>query len=92
MNIEEFVRETMSQIKNNIDEKNHQEVKSGDIYLSSPVEFDLAVVVVSTDNSSSKISGGGNIKIASVDSEKTDSFETQSKTTSRIKFSMSIVG
>ena len=90
MNIEEFVKTTIKQIKANL-VRTPGGLKSGDTYIKEPVEFDLAVTVIEGDSNEDIIKGGGNIKIASVGGESTNKMETRNETVSRVKFSIHIV-
>lgn len=91
MDIEDFVKKTIEQVKANITKCENGGYRSGDTYMDSPVEFDLAVVVTESDTEEDKIKGGGNIKVLSANGEASKSTETKNETTSRIKFAIHIV-
>lgn len=90
MNIEEFVKTTIDQIKANLSLTSGGP-KSGDTYMHEPVEFDLAVTVTENDSKEDKKNGGGNIKIASISGESMNKTEIRNETVSRVKFSIHIV-
>ena len=89
MNIEEFVKTTIEQIKANL-KRTPGGLKSGDTYIKEPVEFDLAVTVAENNSEEDAIKGGGNIKIASIDSESKNKIESKNETVSRVRFSIHI--
>ncbi|MBQ8156727.1 hypothetical protein IJ101_03005 [Candidatus Saccharibacteria bacterium] len=89
MNIEEFVKTTIEQIKANL-EITPGGPKSGDTYIKEPVEFDLAVTVAENNSKEDAIKGGGNIKIASIDSESNNRKESKNEMVSRVRFSIHI--
>ena len=90
MNIEEFVRTTIEQIKANLI-MSPGGPKSGNTYINEPVDFDLAVVVSKEDSNENKIKGGGNIKIASLDGETSSKTGIKNEMVSRVRFSIHIV-
>ena len=90
MDIEEFIKTTIEQIKASL-KISPGGPKSGDTYIREPVEFDLAVTVTENDSREGKKKGSGNIKIASVGGESMNKTETRNETISRVKFSIHIV-
>jgi hypothetical protein len=92
MNIEEFVKTTINQVRANLVKTSPiGGLRSGDTYIKEPVEFDLAVVVSIEDSKENKIKGSGNIKIASVDGETSSRTGAKNETVSRVRFAIHIV-
>lgn len=90
MNIEEFVKTTIDQIKANLS-LTSDGPQFGDTYIHEPVEFDLAVTVTENNSKEDKKKGSGDIKIASIGGESINKTETRNETISRVKFSIHIV-
>lgn len=90
MDIEEFIKTTIKQIKANL-VLSPDNPKSGDTYMNEPVDFDLAVVVSTEDSNENKTEGGGSIKIASLDKEASSRTGIRNEMVSRVRFSIHIV-
>lgn len=92
MDIKEFVNEIMRQISECV--KNEKETggwTSGDVYLHSDVDFDLAVVVSLKTSSKSSTESKADIKIVGASANGESSMTTNSEVVSRVKFSMGLI-
>lgn len=88
MDIEEFIKTTLKNIKEGIDGSSSNGGEKHYYLADSGVDFDLAVLVSSEDEKKSGNSIGGKIKVVGASHDSTRSKTEKSEYISRVKFSV----
>lgn len=92
MNIEQFVKTTLTEISEGVKVNFTDGKKEKRFYLAGTgVDFDLAVSVSKDDKNKTENSGGGNIKVIQAETSSSKSSSEKNEKISRVKFTVKAI-
>jgi hypothetical protein len=90
MDIEEFVKNVLSQITNSVNKNTSGEDIIYRVDYNKGVDFDLAVTTVETRTEEKGVSGGIKIKVVGAEGSKGTKTQNSSEQTSRVQFNVNL--